>query len=172
MTRLPPPFTPHTPLPLSRLSEILSSLFSVPSFFFFFLSEIHRKETRWHRVRKEKSCGANNTMSSLPVSPVLLRATLRGHTSACFVGLVVKRRSLLTSKLLHLCGNKKKTQILVNTLYFREQNNIFCFVYPCRIYSFWLLMMIIMKCYWGNETMFYTITSYINQLIYQSLYIS
>lgn len=53
----------------------------------------------------------------------------------------------------------KKTQILVNTLYFREKNNIFCFVYPCRIYSFWLLM-IIMKCYWGNETMFYIITSY------------
>lgn len=116
MTRLPPPFTPHTPLPLSRLSGILSSLFSVPSFFFFFLSEIHRKETRWHRVRKEKSCGANNTMSSLPVSPVLLRATLRGHTSACFVGLVVKRRSLLTSKLLHLCGNKKKKHRFLSIL--------------------------------------------------------
>lgn len=67
-------------------------------------------------------------MSSLPVSPVLLRATLRGHTSACFVGLVVKRRSLLTSKLLHLCGNKKKnTDSCQYSVFWGEKQHIlFC----------------------------------------------
>lgn len=68
MMRLP--IHPTPPLPLFRLSEILSSLFSLPSFF----SEIHRKALSgsWRNPvtenKKEKSCGGKNTMSSLLLS--------------------------------------------------------------------------------------------------------
>lgn len=91
---------PSSPLPLSPVSLGSSLLFFL--FLPFLLLEFRERNYHWgtHRMIKRSPV---NTMSSLPPSQYQY-----GHWVTHLFG---HPRSLLTSKLLHFCGNKRKNSL-------------------------------------------------------------
>lgn len=117
--------THHPSSPFPSLSEILSSLFSLPSLF----SEIHRKElwgSRRNPVtenKKEKSCGGKNTPWPHFTVTMSLRATMRGHSRACWLVCICKagHYSPLNSSISVGIKNTKQQSQYFD---FQEKNNI------------------------------------------------